>query len=211
MQQRMKGQFTKIVLTIVGGIYFGTVQGKGQSTLDYSTTIDLSDPTSPGIGQSSFQYDFFNEVTPFFNLNPGDTISGTISFANNQSLLIQDPTASNFENIIFSFFFFGNNNMPEDFSTTINLLGVDGQLNENTQNGTSTSSTILTIASDGSPGGLTDSSLSFSGFSYSATLSSLGTNSIVLMPIRLIVNTGIGDISITPTPAPEPPPFALVW
>ena len=99
----------------------------------YSTTIDL--------GNAAFYYQTNNGAvtesvaiavasSPTITFNPGDTLSGTILFANNESMVVTNSTGSPIDNVFVAFQQVTPNPDLNDYAVAFQfqLLGVSGQL-----------------------------------------------------------------------------------
>jgi hypothetical protein len=179
-----------------------TVQA--QTHFTFSTELDLSAGYFQDAGGgSSFYLVPFAPGQPQFTLLPGDTISGRITFANSQYMQVSDPGAAHPEYV--SLAFYPSASDSTDFQSLTTLLGVGGQLNaSNPQALTGSGNTVISATFFG----LTDSSLTFTGLDYSITLNSL-TGDNHFTPANLQIYAGTGDISVQPTPTPEPSTRAL--
>jgi hypothetical protein len=174
----------------------------------YSGSVDLSQ--SPmSVSGSTLQLDDFSlsGSMPSFNLVPGDSISGIITFANNQALtLTGNPSASDFVDFIFDTGFEPNG---LTFSSTVTLLGVTGSL---TSTNPSSFPDGLSNGGIGAESGAitTASSVSFTGFSYEVTLT--GTQAVSdVAPLYLQVGqNGSGANFISVGSAPEPSTWTLM-
>lgn len=182
----------------------------------YSATIDLSTGTHTPI--SGFDvFDVAISGAPSFALVQGDTISGTIHFANHQAITVY-AGYSYAELVLLSNI--ANVSTSEDM--TVSLLGVSGSMalpnpdHETIFSGFGAVGPII-----GPLSGLTTSSLTFTGMQYSLTLTSgstLGANTYfpLFTPNRFEVadHAFAGGVVIGPAPTPpavpEPATLALV-
>jgi len=153
-----------------------TMAGAAQATVfSYSTTLDLS----TGVHSSQVGFDIFRvgiSGAPSFALRNGDTINGTILFADNKAITLFGPDysyaylnlSSNIPNV----------NTSED--TTVGLLGVSGSMvlpnpdHETIFSGFGAVGPIIGPTGGPTPG-LTNSSITFTGMTYSLTLTSDST------------------------------------
>jgi hypothetical protein len=175
----------------------------------FSDTLDLSQ--SPAvISGSSDQLDnfYFSGSLPSFDLETGDTISGTITFANNQLLtLTGNPSATDY---YLSLLF------PTAASSTyltglssVTLLGVTGSLTSPNPDAYETGPGNSILAAEDS-GISTASSFSFTGFSYSVTLTSSQAVSDVSPSYVQLGQIGSNANFLTVSDAPEPSAWALM-
>jgi hypothetical protein len=173
---------------------FPAVNAVSQTTNNYSPTLNLS---SGVFGDGAFTISF--SAPPNFNLQTGDVISGTIYFANDQSLEVKDPTGSQFQNIEVNF----TSPAGGEDNFTFDLMGVTGYLSPMYNGdgyGESTGLNIVGVTQTDA-GGFT-----FDGFTYCMTLTSDATD---VTPEQFVIYSATQDISIITTPVPEPPVLAL--
>jgi hypothetical protein len=132
----------------------------------YNATIDISSPFNVSNSGGQWNYLWIISGAPTFALQAGDTVQGTISFAGNEALQFLGPQTLG--DIIWSWYGSGTANTT---STTTTLNGITGQLsysNPTYSSGSSPSSSIVAGLSQV----WTPSVVSFTGFSYSSTLTS---------------------------------------
>ena len=152
----------------------------------YNDTIDLGNLSS----SSGFTW---NLSAPAFNLVHGDTISGTISFANNKSIQVNNVATKDFYLDLWL--------NPSTNSTTLShttLLSYQGAEDPNQTWGIGSTS--------GPEIGLyqlipASSNFSFSGFSYTTTFDPNGLSSISTSGGAILKITTTGDISAVPEPS----------
>ena len=197
-KNNMKKQLTKPLFTslMFAVMLLAADRGEAVSTYDYSTVLDLSSYSVYGGLELTW---YFSIPQPTYTLKVGDTINGTITFANNQRIQITNPGGS-FEDVYLQF---GNVNTEnqDTATTTSGLLGVQGPLDiSNPYNNIVLGAGIIAPMEDGGP--ITLSSLSFSGFSYSITLTSLTSGGGQYTPVDFSVYEGSGadHISIISVP-----------
>lgn len=163
----------------------------------YSATIDMGTPSTiseaPG---GVWEYTWQISGAPTFGVQAGDTVQGTISFAGNEALqylgpvtnaeielTLTDPTAG-----------------PLSNQSTTTLNGITGSLTGT--NVTSTSSASqgnLFIAGIGSIS--TPTAVSFTGFSYSATVNSGSGQYTPSVITAYTTNDVPGAIAVIPEPS----------
>lgn len=157
----------------------------------FSATVDISSPTISPQGADQFDVYAFSGVQPAFTLSAGDTISGTITFANGLSLQVVDPNGSHFDYLGFAMYPQGSSS--SNFSYTTHLLGVTGQLNGSS---TKSNSGLGNSVIGANFFDLTSSSVSFTGFDYSIHLNANSGNN-VYRPANV-------QVFHAATPVPEP-------
>ena len=162
----------------------------------YSSTLNLASSTVVPDGAYEFNSFSFPGGQPTYTLNDGDTISGTISFANNQRLRILDSDGSHFEYLMVRFSPQGSSS--SEVNTTIELLGVTGLLNgSNPQPRSNSGNTVVAALFFG----ITPSEVSFSGFNYSITLRPGNTGNNIYQPSDLGIYAAANSVSVIPEPS----------
>jgi len=162
----------------------------------YNTTIDIRSPWYISHPAGQWNYMWTISGTPTFTLQAGDTVQGTVSFASNEALQFLGPVST--ASIVFSLRDW-TNTIPNSTHCTTSLQGVTGSLTWPNP----------TVASSSGPGYSLDvgfaqistpTAVSFTGFSYSATVLS---GSGHYTPYFFTANTPYdveGAISVVPEP-----------
>lgn len=168
----------------------------------YSTTVDLATgsytfTTNNGIINESFVVILPSALA--IDLYPGDSLSGVISFANNQSLVVTNTTGTNADSAGILFYQSSpTTNVTCNFG--FQLLGVSGHLNSaNPAGGQSQSVFPYSPFQIAAMNQLTTSSVSFQGFAYSFTNEYAMPVPVILFPADLLFQGGAGDI-VAPIP-----------
>lgn len=164
----------------------------------YNTTIDLNTPFhvshSPG---NSWHFWWLIRSAPTFTLQPGDTVQGTISFAENQALQFSGPV--DFANVAL-FFRDWTNEIQNRTLITSSLNGVAGSLTSPNPRVASTQSPGFNLTV-GSANISTSNLVSFTSFSYSAQVLSGGGSYIPYYFEAHTPNDMPGAISVIPEPS----------
>ena len=164
----------------------------------YNATIDITTPFSVGhSGGQQWDYLWVISGAPTFAIRPGDTVKGTISFMDNQALQFLGPVDA--ASIDLDWMDFDNTLQNHTLFTTT-LLGVTGPLAwPNPSSGASFSpGADLSV---GSANISTPTAVSFSGFSYSATVVSGSGNYMPYFFSAHTPNGAAGAISVVPEPS----------
>jgi hypothetical protein len=191
-------------LVLVQTILF--LQPAEAANYTFNETFDLSLVSVDNEFYPSVSDLFFGETSPpSFQLNVGDTLSGTISFANDQQLgvAVSNPVDPNYFNFLIPMNDFTYGTILT-YTESVTLLGVQGNLvpaNPDVNEADSSSNGAINVGEDP----LTTSSVSFSGFDYSITLTSAPDDSS-FTPGNLVA---VGD-DVTASEAPEPASWALI-
>ena len=169
----------------------------------YSTTIDLSSATIQTTGPTSFLAFNFPAGASAIPLGVGETISGTITF--DQILTLTDfypPSPGNFN---LTFIFQENQQGITADAYTFELDGVQGMSKfDNPTSGTGSGGGI--VLGDG--GFWSSDTLSFTGFTYSATVTS--SFSSAYTPAAFDLMADFSTASLSPVPEPSTPMLAVV-
>jgi hypothetical protein len=206
----------KIIASAVAALAALSAAGAAQATtFSYSATLDLT--TGVTTNPPPYGSDLFRVLisgAPSFDLRNGDTISGTIQFQGNQAVQVTGPGYS------YAYLFLAANASNaythEDF--TVTLLGVQGPLatpnpdHETTYSGNGGVGPLI-----GSPESLTATTISFTGFEYSLTLTSDSTNGVyggVILPSFTpdrfeVYGPDVTVVARTAAAAPEPATLTL--
>lgn len=165
----------------------------------YSTNVDLG----PFANVGSY-YQNLNSV-PAFNLQTGDTISGTIQFANGKALQYQNTDINQLAAFTLNFNSFDP--VSSSLSNSVTLIGTSGNLVENAISlgiAGRVTEAYATIA--------TSSSGSFTGFNYNITINSMSPNGVEFGGTNggaiVFFNNGYGSFSVV-NAVPEPSTYAL--
>jgi hypothetical protein len=176
----------------------------------FSDTLDISQSPTVLSGNSNQLDNFYlSGSLPSFDLQPGDTISGTITFANNQALtLTGNPSATDY---YLSLLFPTSATSPYlTGSSTITLLGVTGSLTSPNPESQSTGpgNSVLSVEDGGIS---TGSSFSFTGFTYELTLP-IGSQAVDDVTPSYLQVGQIGSAAnfLSVGSAPEPSTWALM-
>jgi hypothetical protein len=164
----------------------------------YNATIDISSPWNVSNSGGQWNYLWIFSGAPTFTVQSGDTVQGTISFTGNQALQFQGPV--NAGSISWTWTDFGNAT-PNSTQSTTTLNGIAGQLNW--PNPTATSSTSPgSYLEVGNAQVWTPTAVSFTGFSYSATvLSGSGSYTPYFLSAYSPNGAQQGAISVIPEPS----------
>ena len=172
----------------------------------YSATVDLS---AQGV---TLPFSYWNTGSaPTFDLQTGDTISGTISFANSQRLQLRDPTGTSVEGMEFVFgsrTIGGSDPALFHWQSSMTLLNVQGQHGfpgASLQSGGSGGSYAVSLAGEFADF-VTTTQMSFSGFDYSAELTS---DSGSFTPSYLRATSFSGEINVVSVPEPATAAFGM--
>jgi len=191
----------KIQLTIILASTSLFLAAKAQTTYNYSGVLNLSSGITQNIPanaeyQGSPAYEAFESFDlpsagAGFTLNPGDTFEGEITFANNQQILWQNQGAS--EGYLDLQF-----NAPQGYTfleSSVTLLGVNGTSGQSSPYVQSTEG-FLGAEYFASP----NSVISFTGFSYAATVSETASSSGPWTPYVFGITSGPNGITIQSVP-----------
>jgi len=192
---KMTGEILAKIFLIL--LFSSHLQARG-AIYTYNATLDLSSPFNVSNSGGQWNYIWIISGAPRFTLAPGDSVQGTISFAGNQALQFLGPVDTGFVN--WEWTDFGSSgSTPNRTGCTMTLNGVNGPLTSPNPSISGTQSPGYSlIAGDSTIS--TPSTVSFTGFSYSATLLSGGGN---FAPYYF---TAQGAISVVP----EPPVIGLL-
>lgn len=193
--QAMKNHKTRITTGFVCFVLFSLHLEAAVYTFD--TTIDVSAPTYIGHAPGVWEYTWQLSGAPTFTLQTGDTVQGTISFAGNEALQFLGPvTAATIDLYLVDPPNTGQ--LSSDFTTTLN--GVAGNPTwQNTFSGGSSGGAALLVAGIGYI--TTSTTESFTGFSYSTTMTS-GSGNYTPDSIHAVSPNDVpGAISAVPEPS----------
>jgi hypothetical protein len=192
----------QLIIILAGTVLIATANA--QNTYNYSGALNLSSGTFDNI-PPGFEYynspayesfELFNlpGAGAGFTLNPGDTLAGTITFAGNQSILWKNQTA------VDGYFDleFQNPLSGTIWESTLTLLGVNGTSGQSSPDVESLEGT-LSAQYFATP----NSTVSFTGFSYSLTISDTATSSGPWTPYVFGIVAGPDDITIQAAPEPS--------
>ena len=173
----------------------------------YSTTIDLSTATYSTSG--SFTTINFNLPSgqPTFQLNLGDTLSGTVNF--NGSINLSTPAT--FDVLNFSIDDYENYLNSTIYAIgSVGLLGVNGQLsihnpeaNENSDGNEGLPLEVVDFINDPKIGIEQSTPISFTGFSYDFTITRQVVPQTSFFPGNLQFTEVNQNLSITVVPEPQ--------
>jgi len=194
----MKKQLTHIVAKAFLFLLFAFhLQAQG-TVYTYNATVDISSPWNVSNSGGQWNYLWLITGAPTFTIHAGDTVQGTILFTGNQALQFLGPV--NAGSIAFTWEDFGNST-PNSTQSSTTLNGLTGQ---NTWPNP-------TVTSSSGPGGplvvgdaevWTPTSVSFTGFSYSAAvLSGSGNYTPYFFSAYSPNGAQQGAISVTPEPS----------
>jgi hypothetical protein len=158
----------------------------------YSDTIDLGSVSN----QQTWNW---NLNAPAFSFYIGDTLSGTITFANNESLQFNNLGGGSFH--IFTKLFSPVNVNMGDISLSTTLDGLQGTINGSTRNISTQPGLTMEFADFGTTA---DGSISITGFHYTATINSINGgvfNSQTGGFLTAQIVTGSGSLSVVPEPS----------
>jgi hypothetical protein len=173
----------------------------------FSATLDLSSPTIVA-SSSTLQLEnfYFQGTLPTFNLAVGDTISGTISFANSEVLTMTNPGGA-FDSLSLLFVLPPVTNNTNS-TGTLSFSGVTGSLTP----------AIIGVGGNAAIGveaaAITNSSVSFTGLTYQVTLQSIQdsfNNGFTPSYLQAGVSgSGAGPSNIIVGAVPEPSTWVLL-
>ena len=204
---KMPNYFTtcRIAAITVAILSIGVLTARA-AVYTYSSTLDLSSGTVYPDGSYVYDQFLFPGGQPTYSVVDGDTITGTITFANNQRLKILDPNGSYSEYMSFRFFPQGSSSSV--FTSSVHLLGVTGNLTgSNPQSvGPSFGNTVIGATFFG----MTPDEVSFSGFDYSVTLGSGNTGNNVYHAYDVEIHAAANSVEVV-SGVPEPSRTLLLF
>ncbi|MDB5326118.1 MAG: hypothetical protein JWM57_1687 [Phycisphaerales bacterium] len=165
---------------------------------NYSPTVDLSQSTLDGVGTfGNVMVYSLPANPPTFSLHGTDSITGTVTFANNKAIQVTDP--GHFGTGSIRLRFEPPSNAFTRYSSTVMLLGVSGSTapdNPQTTGFATSAGGVLDAAFTG----LTNNTASFTGFSYTITLNA--TPALVAFhPTGVRLDADNRYVTIVPEPA----------
>jgi hypothetical protein len=166
----------------------------------YSATLDLSSATIsnlPGGGGGTLTFTFPGGQ-PTFPLSVGDTLSGTLTFDQAVTVTPTNPGPSSGN---FHFYLTAASATNNSSSDEVQLDGVSSTpLSDNPTSGTSSGGGYgITWG-----GEISTATFSFTGLTYSMTVTSSNANGTAYSPSSLSFMTNFGNLSLTTTPEPNP-------
>jgi hypothetical protein len=169
----------------------------------YSTSIDLSSPTVEPEGQYEMLIFTLPTSQPSFDLAVGDTLDGTITF--DQAITFTNSNVyGQMQNL--NLVLTGATGVLIESTQTKTFQGVTGSLTaQNPQDTTNGGDDSLFVSVAGMPT-FTNTSVSFTGFTYTLTVTSETATGVSYTPSELTIMAPVGDLSI----APEPSTWAML-
>jgi len=171
---------------------------------NYSPTLDLTTGVANG-PDATYWYvpGHFDATAPSFTLQTGDTLTGTVSFANGLGIQVHNPTSSSFNETARLFL---TSNDPANYSTNVlvTLLDPQGQLTGPNPAQSSTGANGAYFL-DAGYYGLTPDTVSFYGFTYSIEMLS-GSGTFTPQDLDVFSWSGNSNISVVSAVSPVPEP-----